>query len=123
LILGVFVIVWHLPLFIVGEAPWSDIVFLMGFVIVFNWVFNNANGSVLILMLMHAMNNTISAQLFGTMFSGADSVRNAWLYAALWCAVAVVLVVVAGPAHLSRRHHKQEDPVQPEGATAAPRVV
>jgi hypothetical protein len=44
------------------------------------------------------------------MFSGADSVRQAWLFAALWCAVAIVVVVVAGPAHLSRKHQKQEEP-------------
>jgi hypothetical protein len=74
-------------------------------------------------MRMHAMNNTISSY-FGPMFSGADSVRQGWFYAALWCAVAVVLIVVYGPQHLSRTHHKQEeDPVQPEGSTASPRVV
>jgi CAAX protease family protein len=109
LILWVFVVVWHLPLMIVGEIPWSEIVFILGFVIVFNWVFNNANGSVLIIMLMHAMNNTISGSFFGPMFSGADAVRQAWLYAALWCATAVVVVIVYGPAHLSRKHRKQEE--------------
>src|SRR5829696_6140236 len=125
LILWIGVVVWHLPLFIVGEIHWSDIVFILGFVIVFNWVFNNANGSVLIIMLMHAINNTISGSFFGPMFSGADSVRHGWVYAALWCAVAVAVVIVAGPAHLSRRHHKQEeDPVQPQMSTASPgRVV
>jgi membrane protease YdiL (CAAX protease family) len=123
LILWVGLVVWHLPLILVGEIHWSDIVFLLGFVIVFNWVFNNANGSVLIIMLMHAMNNTISGSFIGPMFSGADSVRRAWLYAALWCAVAIVVVVVYGPQHLSRKHRKQEDPAQPEAATAAPRVV
>jgi membrane protease YdiL (CAAX protease family) len=70
LILGVLFVGWHLPLFIVGEIHWSDAVFILGFVIVFNWVFNNANGSVLILMLMHAMNNTIDGSFFGPMFSG-----------------------------------------------------
>jgi uncharacterized protein len=125
LILWVGLIVWHLPLMLVGEIHWSDIVFLLGFVIVFNWVFNNANGSVLIIMVMHAMNNTISGSFIGPMFSGADSVRQAWLYAALWCAVAIVVVVVAGPKHLSRKHRKQEeeDPVQLEMSTASPRVV
>jgi hypothetical protein len=123
LILWVGLVIWHLPLFIVGEIHWADVVFILGFVIVFNWVFNNANGSVLILMLMHAMNNTISGSFFGPMFSGVDSVRQAWLYAALWCAVAIVVVIVYGPQHLSRKHRKQEDPEQPEVSTASPRVV
>jgi membrane protease YdiL (CAAX protease family) len=109
LILWVGVAVWHLPLMIVGEVHWSDIVFILGFVIVFNWVFNNTNGSVLILMLMHAMNNTISGSFMSPMFSGADSVRQAWLFAALWCAVAIVVVMWAGPKHLSRKHRKQEE--------------
>jgi len=124
LILWVGIAVWHLPLMIIGEIHLSDIVFLLGFVIVFNWVFNNSNGSVLLLMLMHAMNNTISGSFIGPMFSGADSMRDAWLFAALWCAVAIVVVVVYGPQHLSRKHRKQEeDPVQPEVSTASPRVV
>jgi uncharacterized protein len=80
----------------------------MGAVVVFNWVFNNANGSVLIIMLMHAMNNAVSGQFFSPMFSGADSVRMGWLLAAVWCAVAIVVVILAGPAHLSRKHRKQE---------------
>jgi len=123
LILWIGIVVWHLPLMLVGEIHWSDVVFILGFVIVFNWVFNNANGSVLIIMLMHAMNNTISGSFFGPMFSGVDSVRQAWLYAALWCAVAIVVVIVYGPEHLSRKHRKQEDPEQPEVSTASPRVV
>jgi uncharacterized protein len=124
LILWVGVVIWHLPLMIVGEIHWSDSVFLLGFVIVFNWVFNNANGSVLIIMLMHAMNNTIAGSFFGPMFSGVDSVRQSWLVAALWCAVAIVVVVVYGPQHLSRKHRKQEEnPVQPAMSTASPRVV
>jgi uncharacterized protein len=123
LILWIGIVVWHLPLMLVGEIHWSDVVFLMGFVIVFNWVFNNANGSVLIIMVMHAMNNTISGSFIGPMFSGVDSVRQAWLYAALWLVVAIVVVVVYGPEQLSRKHRKQEEPVQPEVSTASPRVV
>jgi membrane protease YdiL (CAAX protease family) len=116
LILGVLIAGWHLPLMFVGQVSYADLLTIMGAVIIFNWVFNNANGSVLIIMLMHATNNTISGQLFGTMFSGADSVRQSWLVAALWCAVAIVVVVVAGPAHLSRKHKKQEK--SEEGAEA-----
>jgi hypothetical protein len=123
LILWVGIVVWHLPLFIVGEIHWSDVVFILGFVIVFNWVFNNSKGSVLILMLMHAMNNTSDGSFFSPMFSGVDSVRQAWLSAALWCAVAIVVVVVYGPEHFSRKHRKQEEPVQPEASTTSPRVV
>ena len=123
LILGVLIAGWHLPLMVVGQVHYSDIVTIMGAVVVFNWVFNNANGSVLIIMLMHATNNAISGTFIFPMFSGADSVRLGWLLAAVWCAVAIVVVVVYGPQHLSLKHRKQEDPEQPEVSTASPRVV
>jgi membrane protease YdiL (CAAX protease family) len=123
LILWVGVAVWHLPLMIVGEVHWSDIVFILGFVIVFNWVFNNSNGSVLILMLMHAMNNTISGSFISPMFSGADSARQAWLFAALWCAVAIVVVMWAGPKHLSRKHSKQEEGTEASRVATPPEAI
>jgi len=120
LILGVIWAFWHLPLMVVGQVNWSDIVLVIAVAVVFTWVFNNAQGSVLIVMLMHAMNNTISGSFFSPMFSGADSVRQSWLLAAVWCAVAIVVVIVAGPAHLSRKHKKQEGAEKPGRPTAPP---
>ena len=123
LILGLLWAFWHLPLMVVGEVNWSDIVLVIAASVVFAWVFNSASGSVLIAMVMHAMNNTISGSFFGPMFSGADSVRQSWLLAALWVAVAIVVVVATGPEHLSRKHSKQE-PAQNEIATPpTPRVA
>ena len=109
LILWAGLAVWHLPLVLVGEMHWSYTVGLFGFVVIFNWIFNNTGGSVLILMVMHAMNNAISGSFFGPMFSGVDSTRQSWLETALWCAMAIVVVVAAGPQQLSRRHRKQEE--------------
>jgi membrane protease YdiL (CAAX protease family) len=120
LMLGVLWALWHLPLMVVGEVNWSDLVLVIAVSVVFAWVFNNASGSVLIVMLMHAMNNTISGNFFGPMFSGADSVRQSWLLAALWCAVAIVLIVVAGPGHLSRKHKKQEERDAEPGVATPP---
>jgi membrane protease YdiL (CAAX protease family) len=123
LILGLLWAFWHLPLMVVGEVNWSDIVLVIAASVVFAWVFNSASGSVLIAMVMHAMNNTISGSFFGPMFSGADSVRESWLLAALWVAVAIVVVVATGPEQLSRKNSKQE-PTQYEIATPPiPRVA
>ena len=110
LILAVLIVGWHLPLMVVGQVHWSDIVLMLAGVIIYNWVFNSADGSVLIIMMMHAANNTVSGYFFSTMFSGADSVRQSWMLAVVWCAVAIVVVMVAGPKHLSRKHTKQEEP-------------
>ena len=103
LVLGVLWTGWHLPLFLTGEIHGSDVVFIPAFAVVLSWVFNSTGGSVLLVMLLHNMNNTISGAFVGPMFAGANSVRQSWLYAALWCLAALAAVVVAGPARLSRR--------------------
>src|SRR5919107_914942 len=118
LILGVLIAGWHLPLMVVEQVHYWDMGTILGAVVVFNWVFNSANGSVLILMLMHAMNNTISGSFFSPMFTGADSVGQVSLLAAVWCAAAVVVVLWAGPEHLSRKHRKQEEPPRTESAAS-----
>ena len=110
LILGVLIAGWHLPLILVGQVRYPDIVLILAAVIVFNWVFNNAKGSVLIIMLMHAANNAVSGSFFSPMFSGADSVREAWLLALVWWVVAVLVIAISGPANFSRKYHKQEEP-------------
>jgi len=109
LTLGVLWAFWHLPLFITGMDHWNESVQLIAWTVVFAWLYNNTQGSVLLVMLMHAMSNTISGEFVSQMFSGAASVNQAWLRGALWCVVAIVVVIVAGPAHLSHKHHKQEE--------------
>jgi membrane protease YdiL (CAAX protease family) len=103
LILGVLWAGWHLPLFLAGKIHGSDVVFIPAFAVVLTWAFNSTGGSVLLAMLLHNMNNTISGAFFSPMFAGADSVRQSWLFAGLWGLVALAVVVVAGPARLARR--------------------
>jgi membrane protease YdiL (CAAX protease family) len=123
LILGVLWAFWHLPFVVTGEQIWIDAtLFIIEWSIVYTWLFNNAKGSVLIVMLFHAMNNTFSSAFESQMFSGADSVNQAWLRLALWGVVAIVLVIVYGSQNLSRKHQKQVEPVQPE-VSASPRAV
>ena len=109
LILGALIAVWHLPLMVAGQVAYSDIVLIFAGTIVYNWVFNNAHGSVLIIMLMHAANNTVSGAFFSPMFSGGDSIRQSWLLALVWTVVAILVTVISGSEHLSRKYHKQEE--------------
>jgi uncharacterized protein len=115
LILGALIAGWHLPLMVAGQINYSDIVLILAAMIVVNWVFNNARGSVLIVMLLHAANNAVSGSFFSPMFTGADSVRQSWLLALVWAIMAILVIAVYGPANLSRKYHKQEEP--PEDAT------
>ena len=111
LILAVLIAGWHLPLMVEGQVHYSDIVLILAAVIVVNWVFNNAQGSVLIIMLLHAANNTISGSFFSPMFSGADSTRQSWLLALVWAVVAVLVIAIAGPTNLSRKYQRQQEPL------------
>ena len=121
LILGILIAGWHIPLMVAGQVHWSDIVLIFGAVIVFNAVFNSVGGSVLIIMVMHAANNTISGSFFSPMFTGADSTRQSWLLAGVWCAAAIAVIIWAGPTHLTRRHERQQlADIAPD--TAAPSV-
>src|SRR3712207_7774779 len=60
-----------------------------------------------LIMLLHAANNAIAGSYFSPMFTGADSARQAWLLAGLWCAVAVAVVLAEGPQHLSRTRSEE----------------
>jgi membrane protease YdiL (CAAX protease family) len=111
LILGILIAGWHLPLMLAGQIHYSDIVLILAAVMVFNWVFNNANGSVLIIMLMHAANNAVSGSFFSPMFSGADSVRQSWLVALVWVVAAVLVITISGATDFSRKYRKQEEVV------------
>src|SRR5215207_9601581 len=109
LILAVIIVGWHIPLMVVGQVHWSDIVLIFGAVII---------------LVMHAANNTVSGSFFSPMFTGADSIRQSWLLAGVWCATAIAVIVWAGPTHLSRRHRRQQlADIAPEAAAPSVPVV
>lgn len=111
LVLAALVAGWHLPLIVAGQVHYSDVLLIMSAVVVVNWVFNKADGSVLIVMILHAVNNAVSGSYFSPMFSGTDSARQSWLLAGVWTLTAVGLLLLdAG---------KAPKPVQAQAAAAA----
>lgn len=88
---------WHLPLMIAGDVAWSDIIWMIGAQIVFVWLYTRSGGSALTIMLLHWMNNAFSGEFVSQFFTGADSVRQSWLMAGLWCALALGVLIFAGP--------------------------
>jgi len=103
LIVAVVGVVWHLPLFLSGNIELPDVPLIFAGYIVYAWLFNSTGGSVLITMLAHATNNTLSGEFFSPMFQGADSVRQSALLAILWLVAAVLVAVLAGPDRLTHR--------------------
>ena len=98
LVLGVLHAVWHLPLFGVeydlgNGVPWAISVLAVSVVIAWIWV--RTGGSLLLPMLLHASNNAVA--FVWRWFAGPDQLLLWWIWAALWVAVAVGVVVVGGP--------------------------
>jgi uncharacterized protein len=117
LILGVIWTLWHLPVFFnpatsYSKTPfWVFLVFLLPVSILITWVFNGTGGSVLIIMLLHAMLNASSGPLWRAIpeYSNLEStstalITNVYLLqaAVLWVAAAAV-VIVYGASNLSRK--------------------
>jgi uncharacterized protein len=125
LVLGVIVVLWHVPKLILDPTfrPVPFALFTIAGAVLFTWIYNSTNGSVLLTTLFHGSINAIGGQFFFSMFSGEDLTKLWWLTAAAYCAAAIVVVAVAGPEHLSREHNKEEERAQPAVATSTPRVV
>ena len=127
LILGVIWAFYHLPLFFTGQAFRSPSL-LVPFVlsglalsVILTWVYNSTGGSLLLVVLLHAAANLPLTLLLEPL--GSRAMVPFMFYVALMVVAAIVVVIVAGHAHLSRKHRKQEEPAQPEATTAATRAV
>jgi len=102
LILGVIHAAWHLPLLLIGE---QDVPSLLGPIvaaILITWLFQHVRGSVLLVVLFHAAVQN-SGRFLSPLFTGADATQQHWLRLAVWAVVAVVIVLVVGPARLARQ--------------------
>jgi membrane protease YdiL (CAAX protease family) len=109
LIVGVMWGLWHLPAFwIAGAGQHNQPIFwfMIGapaVAILYTWVYNHTKGSLLIAVLYHtAFNSTM--QLALPAFPTAKAVTIAFMLtvALLWV-MAIIIVAVYGPQHLSRK--------------------
>lgn len=94
-LLGTCVAVWHVPLVVSGEGNpvgWVGIATTFVITIVYCWLFNRARGSVLLTMLFHIVQGTITIGTFG--YTGADLDRMLWLGFAGWTVIALATVLL-----------------------------
>ena len=127
-ILGGIWVLWHLPLFFnpatsYSNTPfWALLVFFLPLSILITWVFNSTRGSVLMIMILHAVTNASTGPLWRAIPEGATAVGNTNLYlyqaAVLWVG-AIVLVLVYGASNLSR---KPRQVLPPASGESQPRV-
>lgn len=108
---GVIWMVWHAPLFVVPGAIQSDLPVLpfvvqgIALAVVFTWVYNSTNGSLLLVVLLHG---SVNAWL-STVWLLRDDIEplTLWTMALLVCVIAVGLVVGYGPEDLSRNERQR----------------
>lgn len=81
---------WHLPLTLTGVIPWWDMLFIVGFQVIISWLFFGS-GSVLPVMLMHLVSNTVGGAFVSTWFTGSHRTTEAALRAVLWTLLALGL--------------------------------
>jgi membrane protease YdiL (CAAX protease family) len=110
LVLGLAVAIWHLPLVLADRQPAIILIATFAAQIMYTWLANHANGSVLIVMIAHAVQGACG-EYFGPMFSGMGATLQVWLLVALQVAVALILAALTGP-ELARQPAPRVEPAQ-----------
>ncbi len=104
LVVGVLWGLWHLPLFFWKDNPMSAYPFLSWFIgtvalsFIYTWLYNSAQGSLLMVTLFHVLHNT-----FGVVIAGVAVPALTIVYLVL----AGLLVVFLGKDNLARRERVQ----------------
>jgi uncharacterized protein len=110
LIVGVIWSVWHLPKFmgtgISGERSfiWFTIAHL-ALAVLYTWLYSNTRGSLLLVVLFHAAGNT-AGMFLPVQFAVPGGIEQNILIV-LYILAAVLVVMTAGAAQLSRTEEKQ----------------
>jgi membrane protease YdiL (CAAX protease family) len=108
LILGCVWVLFHLPLFFtrgggvggnMSSTPFlAFALYILSGTVLVTWIYNNTRGSMLFAYLMHAAFNTWS----GVFASASPDGLIFWIQGIILSVAAVIVVVVYGPAQLSR---------------------
>lgn len=110
LIVGVIWGIWHLPKFM-GTGLGGERSFIwftaahLALAVLYTWLYNNTRGSLLLVVLFHATQNTAGMFLPVSFAVVGGMMEN--LVIVLYILAAIIVTVVAGPTNLSRTEEKQ----------------
>lgn len=114
IVMGIVWAVWHLPNFFEPASPHYNMPFIgfllniISFSILLVWIYNNTNGSVWMTMMWHG--SVIVGSIFFPAGIPGDTgdLLAFWLTVVASVAIAVVVVIVAGPKRLVRSRKLEE---------------
>lgn len=114
LLVGLGVVVWHIPLFAAHEIPSTIAIAIVAVSVVYAWLYNMSR-SVWPLVVLHFVQNYFGGGIFGRMFAPDDA--SIWLgfLGAIYVVWALILVWRFGPGlgrsvgHMARRPASHED--------------
>jgi membrane protease YdiL (CAAX protease family) len=115
-ILGILWALWHFPLF--WSGVWTPptipnmvmfIVMITALTIIMTWVFNNAKGSLLITMLMHASFNTFANRIVAPLFPAPILSEYGLLPVLVGFGAAALVLIVVTRGRLGYQHYHPED--------------
>jgi membrane protease YdiL (CAAX protease family) len=92
LVLAPLASLWHLPLVVVGTLPPIALPVTFAITFVYVWLFNRTGGSVLMTLVFHVAQGTVTYAALG--FTGAHAARMDWITGSLWCVIAAGVVVL-----------------------------
>jgi len=104
---------WHLPLWLRGDADHRLSVYpafliqAIGLAVIYTWLYNSTKGSVLLAVLFHTATNAPLTLVLLPL--GIENwLLPFWLMAGFTVVAALIVVAVFGPTHLSRRPRQTE---------------
>jgi uncharacterized protein len=118
-ILGMLWALWHLPLF--WSGVWTPptipnigmfVLMITALTIIMTWVFNNAKGSLLITMLMHASFNTFANKIVAPLFPAPILSEYGLLPELVGFGVVALVLIVVTRGRLGYQHYQPEEPAQ-----------
>jgi uncharacterized protein len=108
LIVGSVWAVWHLPLILVGDFTAYGAFMPVIAAFAFTWISQNAKGSVLLAILMHASYQN-SVRYLGKVFTDGDHVQQQWLGVGIWIVIiAAILLAYGAKSFVARRQKRIE---------------
>ena len=93
LVLAGAVVVWHLRLVVAGDLPPVALIGTVAATLLFGWLYNSTNGSLLLVYLFHATDGVIKPA-----FTGIGATHYLWLQIAVWVVAAIGVVMYSGRA-------------------------